>query len=367
MTVYLSDNRERWTYDFWYLGTRHQGYCLDTTGLPVTSKTAAKQAELDIRRLTAVTTKYTRAHMVTIAQVVADLQPRWLHTPSWDDKKRQLREIVEFFGPSAAVREIDESRVREYTDFALTRPRKIWKGGCMLDRDNSNHARYWKTLRGKRAPSTVNRYLSVLRQILKRALELRDPITRQPVIETLPVRILRKENGARARYRSRFLLRLLEILPQHAVDAVVLTLFFGFRKGEAFGLQEKNIDWLAEGVRLFAEDVKDKEDTFLPGSQEAMGYLRCLAMEAGRRGVRHLLTHRQSDKESWRPLKHVRSAWDRAMDMIEKELAADGAGTIYEPPTSHMSLSLVAPLRPKPWRDTATSIQRGLILMLLTK
>src|SRR5882757_2398635 len=55
MTVYLSDNRERWTYDFWYLGTRHQGYCLDTTGLPVTSRTAAKQAELDMRRLTAVT------------------------------------------------------------------------------------------------------------------------------------------------------------------------------------------------------------------------------------------------------------------------------------------------------------------------
>jgi integrase len=99
----------------------------------------------------------------------------------------------------------------------------------------------------------------------------------------------------------------------------VLTLYFGFRKGEAFGLQEKNIDWFAEGVRLFAEDVKDKEDTFLPGSQEAMGYLRCLAIEADRRGVRHLLTHRQSDKESWRPLKHVRSAWDRAMDMIEKE------------------------------------------------
>ena len=216
----MSDTREHWTYDFWYLGTRHQGYCLDTTGLPVTSKTAAKQAELDIRRLTAVTTKYTRAHMVSIAQVVADLQPLRLHTPSWEDKKRQLREIVEFFGPSAAVREIDEGRVQEYTDFALTRPRKIWKGSSMLDRDNSNHARYWKTLRGKRAPSTVNRYLSVLRQILKRALEMRDPITRQPVIENLPV----IKDMAERKWRARpilepILLRLLEILPQHAVDA----------------------------------------------------------------------------------------------------------------------------------------------------
>jgi hypothetical protein len=76
---------------------------------------------------------------------------------------------------------------------------------------------------------------------------------------------------------------------------------------------------LAEGVRLFAEDVKDHEDTFLPGSQEAMGYLRCLAMEADLRGMRHLLTYRQSDKEPWRRLAHVRTAWDRAMDVIEKE------------------------------------------------
>jgi integrase len=175
-------------------------------------------------------------------------------------------------------------------------------------------------LRVTRAPATVNRYLSVLRQIFKHALEMRDPITRQPVLETLPaIKDLRELNRRARPIPEPVLERLLEILPQHTKDAIILTLYFGFRRGEVFGLQEKNVDWLAEGIRLYAEDVKDKEDAFLPGSQEAMGHLRCVAMEAEARHVHHLITFRRSDAESWRPLQMARSGWDRAMDIIERE------------------------------------------------
>ena len=104
------------------MGDRYQGYCVDSTGFPVTSKTAAQRAEHDTRRLTSMNTKNARAHEVTLAQVVADLRPRWETTTSWDDKKRQVRELLKYFGPDTAVREISGANVREYTEFALTQP-----------------------------------------------------------------------------------------------------------------------------------------------------------------------------------------------------------------------------------------------------
>ena len=321
MAVYFSAGRNRWTYDFWYMGSRYQGYCVDLTGLPVTSKTAATHAEDDIRRVIALTTKHVRAHEVTLAQLIADLRPQWQLTPSWDDKKRQIKEITTFFGATTSIREISEARIREYTNFSFSRPRTVWKGGPAKSQNKNNHKRRWKTLRVTRAPATVNRYLSVLRQIFKHALEMRDPITRQPVLESLPTIKDLKEPNRRARpIPEPVLARLLQILPQHTKDAIILTLYFGFRQGEVFSLKEKNVDWLSEGIRLYAEDVKDNEDAFLPGSQEAMGYLRCLAMEAEARHVHHLITYRRSETESWRPLQKARSGWDRAMDTIEREM-----------------------------------------------
>jgi len=116
----------------------------------------------------------------------------------------------------------------------------------------------------------------------------------------------------------------MEILPQHAVDALVITLYFGFRSGEAFGLKEEHCDWQSQRVRLFAEEVKDAEDVFLPGSQFAMGYLRCLAIEAEERGLRHLISYRRPAKdpkkqEPWRPIRKARTAWRTAMKVIEAE------------------------------------------------
>jgi hypothetical protein len=117
--------------------------------------------------------------------------------------------------------------------------------------------------------------------------------------------------------------RLTELLPQHAVDALVITLCFGFRSSEAFTLQEPQVDWHAEGIRLFYDGVKDKKDAFLPGSQFAMGYLRCLAMEADARGLRHILSYRQAKDpkppSGWRPIRSARKAWHTAMRVIQKE------------------------------------------------
>jgi hypothetical protein len=174
----------------------------------------------------------------------------------------------------------------------------------------------------------VNRRLAVLRQILDRATQIRDPLTGKTVIDQAPVFKDLAEPKRRGRpVPEPVLSRLMEILPAHAIDALVITLYFGFRRGEAFQLVEAQCDWHAQGVRLRYDGVKDKKDAFLPGGLEAMGYLRCLAMEAEARGVRHLITYRQERAEGkepqpWRPIANPKSAWKTAMTKIEAEFGA---------------------------------------------
>jgi hypothetical protein len=58
-----------------------------------------------------------------------------------------------------------------------------------------------------------------------------------------------------------------------------------------------------------------------------MGYLRCLAMEADARNLRHLISFRREAKdpkkqEVWRLIKKARTAWHTAMEVIETEFGA---------------------------------------------
>jgi hypothetical protein len=323
MTVHFNKQRQVWVFDFKRMGQRHQGYCLGADGQPVTSKSAAVQAEGVARRRAEMAPKVADAREVTFSMVLATMMPRWQREASWADKKRQAAELLQFFGGATPVRDINEDRIRAYVDFALAQPLKVWLGGPGDDQEKDD-ARLWRVTDRTRSPATVNRYLSLLRQILRRAGEMRDEHGRSILAFVPPVKEL-AELKRRARPTPEPVLqRLMEILPQHAIDAVVLTLYFGFRQGEAFGLQEDNCDWLAGGVRLFAEDVKDDEDTFLPGPQEAMGYLRALAMEGEARGLRHLISFRQETREGraeqhWRPIKSPKRAWATAMKVIEKE------------------------------------------------
>lgn len=329
MTVSFNKSRSRWTFDFQHKGKRYQGYCLDAAGDPVTSKSAARQAEGVEKRRADMAPKVADPRDITVAQVVASLQPRWKRSATWPDKQRQAREIVAFFGAASAVRELIPDRIRAYVEFALAQPVKVWMGGPGRDRDDDALNPLWRDTGRTRAPATVNRYLSLVRQIVTRAGEMRGQDGR-PVLDFVPQVPELPEMKRRARPAPEPVLqRLMAILPPHVIDAVVVTLFFGFRKGEAFRLQDPHVDWEAAGVRLFAEDVKDSEDAFLPGSQEAMGYLRCLAMEADQRGTRHLITYRPAKTEQashealrWRPIKSPKSAWATAMKIIKAEFGA---------------------------------------------
>lgn len=323
MTVHFNSNRNRWTFDFQYQGKRFQGYCLDATGSAVTSKSAARQAEGVAKRRAAMAPKVADPRDVTLAQVVAELQTRWVKEASWPDKQRQAREIVAFFGPATAMREIDQDRLRAYTDFALAQPVKVWIGGPGKDREDDALRSFWKDTGRTRGPATVNRYLSLVRQILGRAGEMRD-MDGKPVLDFLPQVKELAELKRRARPAPEPVLAIaLDKLPPHARDAVILTLYFGFRKGEVFGLEIPQVDFTANGIWLAAEDVKDSEDAFLPGAPAAMAYLRQLVEQAQARGVRRLITYRRHPNSkkpgTWKPIAGARTAWKRVMDEIEKE------------------------------------------------
>jgi integrase len=301
-------------------------FCLDAAGSPVTSKSAsAHQAEGVAKRRAAIAPRLRDGARITLADVIADLQPGWMRQKDWENKKRAAREIIQFFGPGFPVATFNQDHCQRYRAFCAAQTLKVWTGGPGFDRADEDAAAFWKDTGKTRSPATVNRRLAILRLILGRAHTMRDPVSQDEVLPRVPSFEDLQEPRRRARPTPEPVLeRLMAILPQHTVDAMVITLYFGFRRGEAFGLQEGNVDWHAGGVRLWAETVKDAEDAFLPGSQEAMGYLRCLAMEAQERGVRTLISYRRQAKDPakagpWQPIANSRRAWGTAMGRIEME------------------------------------------------
>lgn len=327
MTVTFNKARNRWLYDFWRHGERHQGYCLDATGNPVTSKSAAKQAEGVEKRRVEIAPKLPQGNAVTLADVVADLLPSWQRQADWDNKQRAAREILDYFGATDPIVNVTTDRILRYRDFSLAQPIRVWRGAQKMPRDTPDAEKFWKDTGKTRSASTTNRRLAILRLILGHAAVMRDPLTRELILKEVPNFDDLPEPKRDARPTPDAVMeRCREILPPHAVDALVITLCFGFRSGEAFSLQEPQVDWANDGVRLFHDGVKDKKDAFLPGSQFAMGYLRCLAMEADERGLRHLISYRRHPKGKgnvpWRPIKSSRKAWGNAMEVIEQEFGA---------------------------------------------
>jgi integrase len=323
MTVYFNKKRRRWMYNVQVDTRRYNGYCLDAEGKPVTSRSAARQAEAVVRHRAEIEPKLARIGEITLAEVMDDLKPLWQRQAGWANRKRYMREVLEFFGPGAAVSSINEARIQDYVVFALNQFIMSWQGGPKRDPASEENQKFWRATTKKRQPDTVNLYLAVIRAVLERAGKLRDPVTGKLILEQVPVVRDLPTRKRRARpVPDSVIDDLWTLLPSHNVDAVVLTLFFGFRRSEVFSLQIHNVDFDARGIRLFAEHVKDEEDTFLPGVPEAMEYLEALVGQAKDRDTTYLITWRTEHKDPskngpWRPIKSPKRAWKRAMKIVE--------------------------------------------------
>lgn len=326
MTVFLDKKRGRWRYDFELGGARYARECLDAAGIPVTSRRAALTVEAEAKRIIRLAPTAPRSADLTIAQVLNDLTEIWQQQPGWYDRKRMVRELLQFFGPATAVRDVDGAKVQDYIAFALRQPLRVWIGGP--SKKNGGIAKLWAAhpTGRTRSPATVNRYLPLLRAIFERAYQTRDPLTRERAIDDIPPIPKLTESKRKARpVPDDVLLDLMSTLPTHVVEALKITLFFGFRRNEAFSLSVDQADFDAGGIRLEAKNVKNRTDAFLPGSRQAMQFLAQLADQARDRGTRHLITwrglatdERKLSAAKWRPIKSPKSAWTRAMNEIEK-------------------------------------------------
>lgn len=327
MTVYFNKDRNRWCYTFELAGERFASYAREIDGTPCASKRASLRAEGRERERAAIGPKTPRADDYTLAQAFADLAPAWARQDDWTNKQRYIRELLDFFGRDTPIGAVDAPRIRAYVEFARSQPLRLWAGGPKRDPSDPKHARFWKTQAKTRAPATVNLYLKLLGQAVQHAAGVIDQITGQPALRHAPkVPAIAVPKRKARPVPEAVLSELLRTVPEHIVDAIVLTLYFGFRRGEMFTLQIQDVDLDAGGVRLEAGDVKDHEDAFIPGAPAAMEYLQRLAEQARGRGTTFLITWRRYRKDPaaqalvpWRPISSPKRAWSTAMKAIEQQ------------------------------------------------
>jgi integrase len=325
MTVFFDKKRGRWRYDFELAGARYARECLNQAGSPVTSRRAALTVEAEAKRTARLSGVTPRSADLTLAQVFDDLSETWQKQPGWPDRRRMLRELLKFFGPATAMRDIDGARIQDYIAFALRQPLRVWIGGPTKKDGEDNWASHPS---GRtRGSATVNRYLPLLRAAFRRAYLSRDPVTRERAVEDVPPipKLMELKRKARP-VPDDALMDLMKTLPAHVVEALKVTLFFGFRRNEAFSLTIGQVDFAAGGIRLEAKNVKNRTDAFLPGSRHAMQFMAQLVDQARDRGIRHLIAwpglvtdEKKIAMAKWRPIKSPKSSWTRAMAEIEKK------------------------------------------------
>lgn len=132
-----------------------------------------------------------------------------------DGAQRHYKDLSDFFGESTPLHEITLDRIDEYVDAVLAR---------------------------KLSNSTVNRKLAVLSRILRTAVE-RGKLAAMPKIPR------RKEAKHRIRFLSaeeenRFITTFMQFGYHHHAEAFLLLLYTGFRTGECWRLECRDIDLL---------------------------------------------------------------------------------------------------------------------------
>lgn len=328
MTVWFDEARGRWRYNFMIAGVRYARECVDAAGVPVTSRRAAIEAEAEAKRIAKIAPKLPRANDLTVAQVYDRLTDDWVKEADWPNKKRYVREILDFFKPETAVRDIDEAKLADFRTHLASQPLMIWTGGALRQRTAPDAERFWKPHpSGKlRGAATVNRYMPAVRAMFDRAWKTRDPITRARAIEEVPkIEDLPELKRKPRPVPEAVIAELEQLLPDYTVEAMITTCYFGSRKTEAFTLQIANVDFDARGIRLMAEHVKDDEDAFTPGGTDAMAWLEFLCRQAKARGTKFLITRPGRIVNAagvkiaaWVPVKSPKTAFNNAMDVIEQ-------------------------------------------------
>ena len=326
MGVQFREDRQHWQYEFVYKKKRHRHHCLNEDGTPCANRREAEAAERRARVLAEQAPKLPAAADYTLAQALAAFLPKWKAQDDWHNKARYVDEIQEFFGAEKRMADIGTKEIADYTAHALAQLKPVWKGGPKRDATDPANARFWMTTKRTRSPATVNLYLNVLRQIINHATTVADPVTGEPAIKIAPkVPVLKLPKRKARPVPDSVLTEVLATVPAHIADAILLTLYLGFRQQEVLKLQVMQVDLDLGAIRLDAADVKDNEDDYLPIPPEAVPLLQRLVDQARARKTRYLITYRPrrtfknaTDEASckWRPIASPKRAWETVMRRI---------------------------------------------------
>ena len=120
-------------------------------------------------------------------------------------------------------------------------------------------------------PSTVNRYLALIRAIFRRAVNDWEWIGKAPRIQ------LHQEPKRRIRWLTADQAKtLLNELPAHQKGPVIFALSTGLRAGNVFGLRWNQVDMERRVCWFFGDQVKNSEDLSISLNDAAMNVLKSM-------------------------------------------------------------------------------------------
>ena len=331
MTVFRNKQRQsEWRYDFRIAGRRFSGPCLDETGLPVITKTAAKQAEERERVVGRQQHKLAKSGIrtgsYTISQAAALHLARKEGKTDFDNHVRYVREILAFgaFGGGAkAMVDITDEDTEAYRKHAATQTLKKWIGGSRRRKTGTPaDAQFWRDTGKVRSLREVNNHLKCLRALFAIGERVRDPITRQPVLDDAPEVKLHKMPRRMPRpIGDEELHGRLEVAKPWTREAAELARLFGLRLAEALTVERRHIDRETRALRFDAGETKSGNDEFAHGGEAGWQLLLELDVQAIARGQKHLVTWAGPKKwraqlrgealvqVDWRPLKGITRSW----------------------------------------------------------
>ena len=253
--------------------------------------------------------KIADAKDLTLAEVIADMQPRWKREATWTDKQRQARELQRTSVPPPRCAR--STKLRSAPPIPILPLRSPF--GC-----------------GPAVP-TVKGTIPTRPSSGKTPAGLPGASYRQPVSFPVAPDHQARRRGARPadgapgagscangagtdgdQAQGATYARTGPGTPSGTLAATRprgcdLDPLFRIPAGEVFGLKVAKVDFVSRGIWLAGEDVKDREDAFLPGAPDAMVFLKGLVAQARERRAAHLITFRQERKkgepEAWRPLR----------------------------------------------------------------
>lgn len=307
MSVYFNAARGRWMYNFQRDGARYSGYAADPdTGEPARSKRQAERIEGRLKaRLDGAKAKGAKPAPApspagfTMADALAYYaEHKGQHNRTWEgDIKRQIRELLTYFGPDTLVEGITEADVLDYVAWCREQPAMVntggpRKGAALVPRSDG----------AKRAPNTINGFLTALRAAFNLARKV-GKVSRVPYVPRL-------DTGRHVPnpIRPADLDRIMAAAPAHLRDVITLCVMTGMRRSECLTLTWDQVDLDAGTITLEPEGTKANRGRTVYVNGVALEVLRRLnaARPAGQNRV-ILYRHRGTGRPV--PVESVTTAW----------------------------------------------------------